>query len=45
MAANRIEEGMFSVHGELFADALAGEFETPAMIELEGNDKTVMNEG
>lgn len=45
MAANRIEEGMFSVHGELFADALAGEFETPAMIELEGNDKiAVMNE-
>jgi len=38
MALNRIEEGMFEYHRDLFALIIAGDFDSPALFELEGSE-------
>lgn len=39
MALNRIEADMFEYHKDLFLLIASGEFESPLLLELEGNDK------
>ncbi len=38
MALNRIEKGMFEYHRDLFALIIAGDFDSPALFELEGSE-------
>ncbi|MGE4399908.1 MAG: DNA primase [Campylobacterales bacterium] len=42
MALNRIEADMFEYHKELFLLIASGEFESPLLLELEGNDKIAL---
>ncbi len=42
MALNRIEADMFEYHKELFLLIASGEFESPLLLELEGNDKVAL---
>lgn len=45
MALNRISEDMFDYHKEMFAEIIRGNFDSPILLELEGNDKVaVMSE-
>lgn len=39
MVLNRIEAEMFEYHRELFSLVAAGDFDSPALLELDGNDK------